>query len=46
MRDQIAGYKVPRSVWLVDEITRTPSGKADYRWAHQYAEQHAREVTT
>jgi 3-oxocholest-4-en-26-oate---CoA ligase len=29
---------VPRSVWLVDEISRTPAGKADYRWARSYAE--------
>jgi acyl-CoA synthetase (AMP-forming)/AMP-acid ligase II len=38
VRTLIAGYKVPRTVWLVDQITRTPSGKADYTWAHQYAE--------
>ncbi|BCJ41200.1 acyl-CoA synthetase [Actinoplanes ianthinogenes] len=37
LRELIAGYKVPRSVWLVDEIHRTISGKADYRWAHQHA---------
>ena len=37
LRDLIAGYKVPRTVWLVDEIGRTPSGKADYPWAHKYA---------
>jgi acyl-CoA synthetase (AMP-forming)/AMP-acid ligase II len=41
LRARIAGYKVPRRVWLVDEIGRTPSGKADYRWAHRYAEEHA-----
>ena len=34
MRTRIAGYKVPRSLWLVDGIARTLSGKADYRWAH------------
>lgn len=45
LRQQVAGYKVPRSVWLVDQISRTPSGKADYRWAHRYAEQHTDEVT-
>jgi len=38
LRAQIAGYKVPRSVWLVDEIGRTPAGKADYSWARRYAE--------
>jgi hypothetical protein len=36
---QIAGYKVPRSVWLVEQISRTPAGKADYRWARGYAEE-------
>ena len=32
-RDHIAGYKVPAVVELVDEVQRSPSGKADYRWA-------------
>jgi acyl-CoA synthetase (AMP-forming)/AMP-acid ligase II len=32
-RQQIAGYKVPREVHLVEELVRSPSGKADYRWA-------------
>ncbi len=41
LRTQIAGYKVPRSVWLVEQIGRTPAGKADYRWAHRYAQEHA-----
>jgi acyl-CoA synthetase (AMP-forming)/AMP-acid ligase II len=36
VRTQIAGYKVPRSVWLVDSIGRTVSGKADYGWAREY----------
>ena len=38
LRTLIAGYKVPRSVWLVDRIGRTPAGKADYTWARKYAE--------
>ncbi len=37
LRTKVAGYKVPRSVWLVEQISRTPAGKADYRWAHRYA---------
>lgn len=37
LRKEIAGYKIPRSVWIVDEISRTVSGKADYAWAHGYA---------
>jgi acyl-CoA synthetase (AMP-forming)/AMP-acid ligase II len=40
LRAQIAGYKVPRSIWLVGQIGRTPAGKADYRWARQYAGEH------
>jgi len=38
VRRQVAGYKVPRSVWLVDAIARSPSGKPDYGWARGYAE--------
>jgi 3-oxocholest-4-en-26-oate---CoA ligase len=40
LRTQVAGYKVPRSVWLVEQIGRTPAGKADYRWARRYTEEH------
>lgn len=36
-RERLAGYKVPRSVVIVDEIKRTPAGKADYAWARQVA---------
>lgn len=36
-RDHIAGYKVPRELVLVDKMVRSPSGKADYRWAKEYA---------
>jgi fatty-acyl-CoA synthase len=36
-RTAIAGYKMPRSLRLVDEITRTPVGKPDYRWAKRVA---------
>ncbi len=36
-RRHIAGYKVPREVHLVDEVVRSPSGKADYRWAKRVA---------
>jgi acyl-CoA synthetase (AMP-forming)/AMP-acid ligase II len=38
VRRHIAGYKVPRTVWLTDEIGRTPSGKADYTWARRFAD--------
>ncbi len=33
----IAGYKVPRSLTIVDEVVRSPVGKADYRWARATA---------
>ncbi len=39
VRAQLAGYKVPRRVVLVDTVERSPAGKADYRWAKQQAEQ-------
>jgi acyl-CoA synthetase (AMP-forming)/AMP-acid ligase II len=40
VRKEIAGYKVPKSIWLVDRVQRLATGKADYRWANQYATQH------
>jgi 3-oxocholest-4-en-26-oate---CoA ligase len=36
-RTSLAGYKVPRAVYLVDAVERSPSGKADYRWARDVA---------
>jgi acyl-CoA synthetase (AMP-forming)/AMP-acid ligase II len=30
---QLARYKLPRTIVLVDEMVRSPSGKPDYRWA-------------
>ena len=36
---EIAGYKVPRSLWLVDEVKRSPAGKPDYKWAKEQTEQ-------
>ena len=36
-RGQLAGYKVPRQVVVADAITRSPAGKADYRWAKAFA---------
>jgi 3-oxocholest-4-en-26-oate---CoA ligase len=37
VRGQIAGYKVPRCIWVVDAISRGPAGKPDYAWAHRHA---------
>lgn len=39
VRNQIAGYKVPRSLWLVEEVKRSPAGKPDYTWARRQTEQ-------
>ncbi|WAL68339.1 AMP-binding protein [Amycolatopsis cynarae] len=36
LRQSLAGYKVPRSLWLAEKVERTPSGKPDYRWAQRY----------
>jgi acyl-CoA synthetase (AMP-forming)/AMP-acid ligase II len=32
-RAHLAGYKVPRALFAVDEIGRGPAGKVDYAWA-------------
>jgi acyl-CoA synthetase (AMP-forming)/AMP-acid ligase II len=40
VRGHLAGYKVPRSIWLTGAIGRTVSGKADYAWAREYAGTH------
>lgn len=34
-RKTLAGYKVPKTIVFVDEIKRTPAGKADYKWAKE-----------
>ncbi|MFF8983657.1 acyl-CoA synthetase [Streptomyces globisporus] len=36
-RTRLAGYKIPRGLVLADRIQRSPSGKADYRWAKAVA---------
>ncbi len=33
----IARYKLPKQIIRVDEVVRSPSGKADYRWARSVA---------
>jgi acyl-CoA synthetase (AMP-forming)/AMP-acid ligase II len=51
VRNEIAGYKVPRALWYVDEVKRSPAGKPDYRWAKEQTEarpadeRHANHVT-
>ncbi|MFJ4963258.1 Long-chain-fatty-acid--CoA ligase FadD19 [Streptomyces sp. ADI96-02] len=36
-RARLAGYKIPRALVLTERIQRSPSGKADYRWAKTVA---------
>jgi fatty-acyl-CoA synthase len=36
-RDRLAGYKLPRRLQLVEQIPRSPAGKADYAWARAVA---------
>jgi acyl-CoA synthetase (AMP-forming)/AMP-acid ligase II len=37
----MAGYKAPKRLIVVDAVVRSPSGKADYRWARETAEKAA-----
>ncbi|MFD8307592.1 acyl-CoA synthetase [Streptomyces sp. NPDC059690] len=37
-RTHLAGYKIPRQLVITEAIRRSPSGKADYRWARDVAE--------
>ncbi len=39
VRKSLAGYKVPKQVVVVDKVVRSPTGKADYRWAAGVAAQ-------
>ena len=34
----IARYKLPKAFVFVDEVVRSPAGKADYRWARTVVE--------
>ncbi|EGX55460.1 acyl-CoA synthetase [Streptomyces zinciresistens K42] len=36
-RALLAGYKIPRRLVITDVVRRSPSGKADYRWAREVA---------
>jgi fatty-acyl-CoA synthase len=36
-RHALAGYKLPKHLVLVDEVSRTPAGKPNYRWAKELA---------
>jgi acyl-CoA synthetase (AMP-forming)/AMP-acid ligase II len=36
----LARYKLPKAVVFVDRVRRSPSGKVDYRWAHETGASH------
>lgn len=36
-KEHLASYKVPKHLVLVDQVVRSPAGKADYRWAAETA---------
>ncbi len=36
-RARLAGYKVPRTIVVVEEVQRSAAGKPDYRWAREVA---------
>ena len=38
VKSDLAGYKAPKSVIVVDQVPRAPNGKADYRRAKEHAE--------
>jgi fatty-acyl-CoA synthase len=38
-RQKLAGYKVPKQLFVVDEVRRAPNGKADYKWARKIVEE-------
>ncbi len=35
----LAGYKMPRSYWFVEQVPRLATGKPDYPTIRRYAEQ-------
>ncbi|MGV9666470.1 acyl-CoA synthetase [Nocardia niigatensis] len=41
VRERLAGYKLPRRIWVAGTVARTPSGKPDYRWAKAYVAERA-----
>ncbi|MFF2556719.1 acyl-CoA synthetase [Nocardia sp. NPDC058058] len=46
IRTKVAGYKAPRGYWIVPEVTRQPSGKANYAAAKKYVAAHANDMRT
>jgi fatty-acyl-CoA synthase len=38
-KTKLAGYKVPKQLFLVDRVKRAANGKADYKWARETIEE-------
>ncbi len=38
-RTKLAAYKVPKQLFVVDQVRRAPNGKADYKWAAKAVEE-------
>jgi fatty-acyl-CoA synthase len=38
-RGRLAGFKVPKQLFVVDAVRRAPNGKADYKWARAAVEE-------
>ena len=38
-RSQLASYKMPRQLFIVNQVRRAPNGKADYKWARKTVEE-------
>jgi acyl-CoA synthetase (AMP-forming)/AMP-acid ligase II len=41
-RRSLAGYKVPRTIVIVDRLPRTPTGKLELAWARRTVREHTR----
>lgn len=36
-RAQLSGFKMPKEIFVVDEVKRSPAGKPNYKWAKEQA---------
>ena len=45
-REHLAGYKLPKQVFVEDTVRRSPAGKADYKWALARAEERVDQLET
>ena len=45
-RQHLAGYKIPKAVFVAPSIRRSDAGKADYRWALEFAQTQAQASAT